>query len=93
MKKFTLNISSILQSNKLILILLGFSYFGLHAQNSTTDIIPAGSTVKKLSSDQFYWSKGLVWFNDSVMLFCEDFLPESGPDINQYNPISKKFSK
>jgi sugar lactone lactonase YvrE/photosystem II stability/assembly factor-like uncharacterized protein len=58
-----------------------------------TDIIPVGSTVKKLSSNQFIYTKGAVWYNDSVLLFADDFLPGTGPNIYQFEPISKQISK
>lgn len=91
MKKFTLKIKSILHNNILLLILLGFGFIELHAQNSPTDIIPVGSTVTKLSSNQFHWAEGPVWYNDSVLLFDDNGV--SGSNIYQYNPITKQISK
>ncbi|HAH23595.1 MAG TPA: hypothetical protein DCL77_07535, partial [Prolixibacteraceae bacterium] len=74
-----------------VLTIFVFGQFGVKAQDTHTDIIPVGSTVKKLSSNQYTYSKGPVWFNDSVLLFVDDAL--SGPDIYQFDPISKQISK
>jgi sugar lactone lactonase YvrE len=56
-----------------------------------SDIIPSGSTVTKLSSDQFIWTRAAVWY-DSALLFADDFLPGSGPNIYKFDPVSKQFS-
>lgn len=92
MKNSVLKISSIIQPNKLLLILLGFGFIGLSAQNSPTDILPVGSTVKKLSSDQYLFLEGPVWINDSVLLFVDDGRSGMSQDIFQYDPIRKQFS-
>jgi hypothetical protein len=55
-----------------------------------TDIIPAGSSVKKLSTNQFNFTEGPVWYNDSVLLLSDDGI--GSPDIFQYNPVGNQFS-
>jgi gluconolactonase len=55
-----------------------------------SSIIPDGSTVKKLSSNQFIFTEGPVWYNDSILLFTDDGL--GSPDIFQYNPADNHFS-
>jgi sugar lactone lactonase YvrE/photosystem II stability/assembly factor-like uncharacterized protein len=57
-----------------------------------TDIVPAGSTVKKLSSNQYQFLEGPVWYNDSVLLFVDDGVVGNGPDIYKYDPVAKQFS-
>lgn len=59
----------------------------------TNDIIPAGSMVKKLSSNQFSFTEGPVWYNDSVLLFVDDGVSGNGSDIYKYDPVTKQFSK
>jgi len=92
MKKFTFQISSMMQPVNILLVLLCFGFMGLHAQNSTTDIIPAGSTVKKLSSALFSFLKGPVWYKDSVLLFVDDGMAGMSPNIFKYSPVTKKTS-
>ncbi len=65
----------------------------LASKYNISNIIPAGSMVKKLSTNQYVFTEGPVWYNDSALLFVDDNLPGSGPDIYQYEPISKQFSK
>ena len=77
---------------KFLFILLSFGFLGSNAQVSTTDILPVGSTVKKLSSDQFAYARGAVWYNDSILLFTDDFSSET-TNIYQFDPISKQISK
>ncbi len=89
MKKLTIQIKSALQPKKILLILLSFGFIGLHAQDS---IVPVGSTVKKLSSDQFLFLEGPVWYNDSVLLFVDDGLAGTSADIYQYDPVAEQFS-
>lgn len=60
--------------------------------DSYTDIVPAGSTVKKLSSNQYQFLEGPVWYNNSRLLFVDDNMPGLAPDIFQYDPVSKQFS-
>ena len=55
------------------------------------DIVPNGSIVTKLSSNQYVFNEGPVWYNDSVLLFVDDGI--GAPDIFQYNPVGKQFSK
>ena len=74
-----------------VLTIFVFGQFGVKAQDTHTDIIPVGSTVKKLSSNQFAYTRGAVWYNDSLLLFTDDF--HSGADIYQFDPISKQISK
>lgn len=57
-------------------------------QETPTDIIPDGSVVTKLSSDQFTYTEGPVWYKDSVLLFIEDAI--GAPNIFQYNPVRKQ---
>jgi gluconolactonase len=71
-------------------LLLGFGFIGLHAQVSRTDIIPIGSSVTKLSSNQFKFTEAPVWYGDSVLLFTDDGIRP--PNIFKYNPIGKQFS-
>lgn len=66
-------------------ILSGFGFINIHAQDSHTDIIPVGSTLKKLSSNQFRFTEGPVWYRDSVLLFTNE-----GPIIC-YDPVANKF--
>jgi gluconolactonase len=63
----------------------------LQAQDSHTNIVPVGASVNKLSSNQFVFTEGPVWYNDSVLLFVDDGL--GSPDIFQYNPVGKQFRK
>ncbi len=69
MKKNTIQIRSFMQPANILLILSGFGSIELHAQNSPTDSIPSGSTLTKLSSNQFIFTESPVWYNDSVLLF------------------------
>ena len=92
MKELTIQIRSIMQPQKLLssLLLLGLCINGLHAQDSLTDIIPAGSSITKLSSNQFIFIEGPVWYRDSVLLFTDaDVNPNK---IYRYNPIGNQFS-
>jgi len=75
----------------IILILLGFGFIGSNAQVLETDIIPDGSMITKLSSDQYAYTEGPVWYNDSVLLFVDDGI--GSPNIFQYNPVGKQISK
>jgi gluconolactonase len=92
MKKLSLQFRYILQPQRLIgtILLLGFCINGLNAQDSTTDIIPSGSTLTKLSSNQFQFLEGPVWYRDSVLLFTDaDVNPNK---IYRYNPFGNQFS-
>jgi gluconolactonase len=90
MKKLIIQFKSALQPQKILLILFSFGYSGLHAQDS---IIPSGSIVKKLSTGQFKFLEGPVWYNDSALLFVDDGLAGMGPDFYKYDPVAKQFSK
>jgi gluconolactonase len=70
-------------------LLLGFGFIGLHAQNSQTDVIPVGSRIKSLSSNQFIFTEGPVWYHDSVLLFTDSDNPAK---IYKYDPIGKHFT-
>lgn len=91
MKTLTFQISTLVKSARLVVILSGFGFAGLHAQNEPTDIVPAGATVTKLSSGQYKFLEGPVWYNDSVLLFVDDAI--GSPNIFQYNPVGNQFSK
>jgi len=79
--------SHIMKRIKLLLsTLLLFGFIGLYAQDSHTDIIPVGSVIKKISSNQFKFTEGPVWYRDSVLLFTNE-----GPIIC-YDPTVNKFS-
>lgn len=54
-----------------------------------TDYLPVGATVSKLSTDQFSFLEGPVWYNDSALLFTEQVSPFK---IFQYNPQGGTFS-
>lgn len=56
-----------------------------------TDIIPAGAVVTKLSSDQYIYSEGPVWYEDSLLLFVDDGV--GSPNIFYYDPAAKQFGK
>jgi gluconolactonase len=71
-------------------LLLGFSLNGIHAQVSKDEIIPPGSTLTKLSSNQFVFTEAPVWYGDSVLLFVDDGI--SAPNIFTYSPIVQQFS-
>jgi gluconolactonase len=73
-----------------IFLLSSFGYIGIHAQDPHIDIIPLGSVVKKLSSNQFIFTEAPVWYGDSVLLFVDDGI--SSPNVFKYNPIGKQFS-
>ena len=88
MKMFTIQIKSIMKPSRFILVLFSFCFIGAYAQVSPTDIIPAGSTVTKLSSNQYQFLEGPVWYNDSVLLFVDDAI--GSPNIFQYNPVGKQ---
>jgi len=89
MKKYTIQCRSVIQTKKLLLILLSLGFIGLYAQDS---IIPAGSIVEKLSSDQYSGLEGPVWYSNSLLLFVDDFQSGTGPDIYKYDPVAKHFS-
>jgi len=55
-----------------------------------TDYLPVGATVKKLSTDQFFFLEGPVWYEDSVLLFSD--IGTSPTKIHKYSPQSKTFS-
>lgn len=74
-----------------VLTIYVFVQSTVYAQDLFTDIIPAGSNVIKLSSNQFIFNEGPVWYNDSVLLFVDDGI--GSPDIFQYDPVKKQFSK
>jgi sugar lactone lactonase YvrE/N-acetylneuraminic acid mutarotase len=59
---------------------------------SLTDIIPVGSSLKKLSTDQFEFGEGPVWYGDSVLLFTSYRSSLNQSQINKYNPVNNKFS-
>jgi gluconolactonase len=93
MKKLTIQIGSILKSKTLLFtfLLLGFCINGMQAQDTLTNIIPEGSTLIKLSSNQYTFTEGPVWFNDSLLLFTDDGIT-SQHNILQYNPVGNHFS-
>lgn len=90
MKTLTKQNRSALQPRKILLILLSIGFIGLHAQDT---IIPAGSTVIKLSSNQYKYLEGPVWYNDSVLLFVDDGMEGTGSNIYQYDPVALQFIK
>lgn len=90
MKKFLTLMRSIVQPHKFLFLLLSFGFFGSNAQVSTTDIYLPDTTVTKLSTNQFVYTRGAVWYNDSVLLFTDDF--HAGTDIYQFDPVSKQIS-
>jgi gluconolactonase len=90
MKNLAIQIRAALQPKKILLILFSIGFIGLHAQDT---IVPPGSTVIKLSSNQFSFLEGPVWYNDSVLLFVEDGMPGTGSDIYQYDPETLQFIK
>jgi len=56
---------------------------------SQTDYLPVGATVNKLSTNQFGFLEGPVWYEDSVLLFTD----QGGANkIYKYNPQSNVFS-
>jgi hypothetical protein len=57
---------------RFLLILLSYGFIGLYAQDSQTDIIPVGSRLTRLSSDQFTFTESPVWYADSVLLFTNE---------------------
>jgi gluconolactonase len=95
MKNLIIQTISFIQPQKLLftVLLLGFSIIGLHAQDTLTDIIPSGSTIKKLSSNQYLFLEGPVWYADSVLLFVDDGMAGTGSDIYKYDPAGNQFSK
>ncbi len=54
------------------------------------DIIPGGSVVQKLSSDQFSFVEGPVWYRDSCLLFTD--LSSTPASIYRYDPENGLFS-
>jgi len=60
-----------------------------NAAYTQTDIIPVGSSIKKLSSNQFSFIEGPLWYRDSVLLFTD--LGSSPTKIYRYDPIQKTF--
>jgi gluconolactonase len=74
-----------MKQKKILLILLSFGFIGLHAQDTITNVIPIGASIKKLSSNQFIFTEGPVWYRDSVLLFTNE-----GPIIC-YDPAENKF--
>ena len=90
MKKITTQIMAIVHPKAILVILFCLGFIGLHAQDS---IIPSGSTVTKLSSNQYQFLEGPVWYNDSVLLFVDDGVAGNGSNIYQYNPNGKQFIK
>jgi gluconolactonase len=93
MKTSTIIPRSIIKFQNLLYPLLFLSLYSnvSFAQDPQSDIIPAGSTLTKLSSDQFIFTEGPVWYHDSVMLFTDDGI-NNPPNIFQYNPITNQFS-
>jgi len=82
-----------MKRNKLLISTFIFFYFGffcVHAQDSHTDIIPSGSILQKLSSNQFVFTEAPVWFGDSVLLFVDDGIQP--PNVFKYNPIRNQIS-
>lgn len=92
MKTTTIQIRSIMNFQNLLCTSL-FLGFYLNVSFAQDPIIPEGSTVKKLSSNQFQFLEGPVWYKDSVLLFVDDWLAGSGPDIYKYDPDVKLYSK
>jgi gluconolactonase len=90
MKKITTKISSAMQPQRLLIsafLLLDLCLNGLQAQDS---IVPAGSTITKLSTNQFQFLEGPVWYRDSGLLFTDaDVNPNK---IYRYNPSGNQFS-
>jgi gluconolactonase len=96
MKNSTNQIKSLTQSRKVlfsVFLLVGLCINGVTAQISRDDLIPAGSVIKKLSSNQFQYLEGPVWYNDSVILFVDDGMAGTSSNIYQYNPGTKQFIK
>jgi len=92
MKNLNIQTRSIIQPQKLLItvLLLGFFINGVKAQDSPIDIIPPGSTITKLSTNQFIFIEGPVWYRDSVLLFTDaDVNPNK---IYRYNPSGNQFS-
>jgi gluconolactonase len=90
MKNLAIQIRAALQPKQIFLILLSLGFIGLHAQDT---IIPPGSSVIKLSTNQYLYLEGPVWYNDSVLLFVDDGMPGTGSDIYKYDPASLQFIK
>ena len=90
MKKITIQIKSTMQPKNFLLILISFGFLGLHSQDS---IVPAGSIITKLSSNQFQFLEGPVWYNDSVLLFVDDGMFGTGSDIYKYDPVGNQIIK
>jgi gluconolactonase len=74
-------------------LLLGLSISAINAQDSRDDIIPVGSVITKLSSNQYQYLEGPVWYNDSVSLFADDGMAGNASNIYQYNPVTLQFIK
>ena len=71
-------------------LMCAFGINGAQAQDSLINIIPDGSTLKTLSSNQFKFTEGPVWYQDSVLLFTDG--DASPPKIYRYNPFENQFS-
>lgn len=50
-----------------------------------TDILLAGSTLKKLSNNQFTYTDGPVWYKDSILLFTDE------PRLYSFDPLTSQF--
>ena len=93
MKKSTIQIGSIMQLQSLRLYILLLFVFGInraHAQDSQTDLFPEDSSLTKLSSNQFMFTEGPVWYRDSVLLFTDGDANTS--EIYGYDPMGQQFS-
>ncbi len=69
----------------LFLLIIGSTFVAV----AQTDYLPVGATVNKLSTDQFGFLEGPVWYQDSVLLFSE---LGSTFKIFKYSPRTKTFS-
>jgi len=64
---------------------------GIYAQDTHTDVVPNGAVAKKLSSDDFSFTEGPVWYRDSILLFTSYSSRENRSKIYSYNSIENKF--
>lgn len=55
---------------------------------SQTDIVPENSGIVKLSTNQFSFVEGPVWYEDSLLYFTD----LGASKIYQYSPATKKFT-
>ncbi len=76
-------------NSKYILFLFLLLISNISDSFSQTDYLPVGATINKLSTDQFSFLEGPVWYQDSVLLFSE---LGSTFKIFKYSPQTKTFS-